>query len=355
MEAAAAGTYGREDSHPVDLVTAGVRREALSTRRAADTCDAVPPTRKPGYGGSVDDPIVVLGVPTALGGHRAGMEHTPAGLRRVGLLERAATRVPLAATRFHDAGDLEIVPGFRPDPDQRAKNRALIAAFLPRLADRVARELSFAGADARLFILGGDCTAHAGALAGLRRRRSGLRIALAWFDAHGDFNTPGTTPSGNVWGMPFAMACGRGDGDLLAACDAPSVEMRRAALLGGQVLDEQESRDLAASPVAHFGAGMLATDAGRAALRSWLTTTLADADGIYLALDMDCVDAAEGLAVQMPEPHGMTLATVEAAVRTIADCGPVLGIGATAVNLEQGDGPRTVDAIARLAAAAFGG
>ena len=47
--------------------------------------------------------------------------------------------------------------------------------------------------------------------------------ALAWFDAHGDFNTPDTTPSGNVWGMPFAMICGRGEPDLLAACDAPTV------------------------------------------------------------------------------------------------------------------------------------
>ncbi|HMK93013.1 MAG TPA: arginase family protein, partial [Thermoleophilia bacterium] len=247
MEAAAARTYGREDSRPVDLVTAGVRREALPTRRAADTCDAVPPTRRPGYGGSVDDPLVVLGVPTALGGHRAGMEHTPAGLRALGLLERSATRPSLAAGRLHDAGDLGIEPGFRPDPDRRAKNRALIADFLPRLADRVAEVLAVAGDHAGLFILGGDCTAHAGALSGLRRLRPDLRIALAWFDAHGDFNTPDTTPSGNVWGMPFAMACGRGDADLLAACDAPSVEMRRAALLGGQVLDEQESRDLAAS------------------------------------------------------------------------------------------------------------
>ena len=85
--------------------------------------------------------------------------------------------------------------------------------YLPRLADaRRGRARRRAGdPDARLLVLGGDCTSQVGALAGLRRARPGARFGLVWFDAHGDFNTPDTTPSGNVWGMPFAMLCGRGD------------------------------------------------------------------------------------------------------------------------------------------------
>ena len=165
-----------------------------------------------------------------------------------------------------DAGDAPNDPGWAHDPDPRAKNRALICAYLPRLATHVHDALAGAGPDARLLLLGGDCTSHAGAMAGLRRARPAARFAIAWFDAHGDFNTPDTTPSGNVWGMPFAMIVGRGDPDLLAACDAPTVDAGDAALLGGQVLDETESRMLAASRVAHFGAGMLGTDAGLAAL-----------------------------------------------------------------------------------------
>ncbi|MGZ3587213.1 MAG: arginase family protein [Candidatus Limnocylindrales bacterium] len=298
-------------------------------------------------------PIVLLGVPTALGGHREGMERSPAGLRELGLVQRLTHRPAPAGVELIDAGDLPIEPGFRADPDPRAKNRALICQFLPRLAERAASALASAGQDARLFVVGGDCTAHAGALAGLRRRRPSVRIALAWLDAHGDFNTPATTPSGNVWGMPFAMACGRGEADLLAACDAPTVEPRRAALLGGQVLDEQEARDLAASPAAHFGAGLLATPAGQAALAAWAASTIADADGLYLALDLDCIDAAEGLAVQMPESHGMSLATVQRCVRALAAAGPVLGFGATTVNLANGDAQRTVEAIATLAEAAL--
>ena len=77
-----------------------------------------------------------------------------------------------------------------------------------------------------------------GALAGLRAARPSARFAIAWFDAHGDFNTPDSTPSGNVLGMPFAMICGRGDPDLVAAAEGPTVEEADAALARGQVLDE---------------------------------------------------------------------------------------------------------------------
>jgi arginase len=218
----------------------------------------------------------------------------------------------------------------------------------------VAASLAGGDPDARLLVLGGDCTSNAGAMAGLRRARPGLRLGLAWFDAHGDFNTPDTTPSGNVWGMPFAMACGRGDADLVGAVDGPSVAEADAALLGGQVLDEVESRMLAASSVAHFGAGMLATDAGQAALSAWASIVSARIDAWYIAFDLDALDASGGYSLAMPEPDGLALATATAAVRAIAASGEVLGFGATAA-MARPDvdlGP-TVDAIAALTEAAF--
>ena len=289
-------------------------------------------------------PLLVVGVPTALGGHFAGMERTPAELRRLGLLDALAELAPT------DTGDLAIEPGFREDPDPRAKNRDLIAAMLPRLADRVAAALA-EDADARLLVLGGDCTAHAGALAGLRRIRPDARIGLAWFDAHGDFNTPDTTPSGNVWGMPFAMILGRGEPDLVAAAEGPTVRMDHAALLGGQVLDEQESRDLAASPVAHFGAGMLATDAGRAALGAWARALPVDA--IYVAFDVDAIDASERIGVAMPEPRGLALQTAVESLRILAAAKPILGFGATGVVVADGDMRKTIDGVSTLARAAM--
>jgi arginase len=299
-------------------------------------------------------PITIVGVPTALGGHLSGMEFAPAGLRALGLVDMLQAAPGLAGVEVRDAGDLAIEPGFRPDPDPRAKNRAEICAFLPRERDLVVTAIGGAdGAQTRLLILGGDCIAHAGAMAGLRAARPDARYAIAWFDAHGDFNTPDTTPSGNVWGMPFAMLCGRGDPDLVAAVDGPTVMEQDAALFGGQVLDETESRMLASSRVAGFGAGMLGTKAGLATVEAWARSVATRVDGIYIAFDMDCLDGAEGWAVTMPEPDGLALETAEAAIRVLASAMPVVGFGPTGVTLANGDGPKTASAAARLAEAAF--
>lgn len=296
-------------------------------------------------------PISIVGVPTALGGHLSGMELAPAGLRAAGVVDAVRSRPGLAGAKITDHGDVHIEPGFRPDPDPTAKNRALIAEFLPREAAMVA---SAVGADpqTRLFILGGDCTAHTGATAGLRDARPGARHAIAWFDAHGDFNTPDTTPSGNVWGMPFAMLCGRGAADLVDAV-GPSIREEDAALLGAQVLDETESRMLSASPVALFGAGMLAGPAGLAALDGWARAVGERVDGIYIAFDLDALDASGRWAVTMPEPDGLALETAAAAIDTLATRIPVVGFGATAITLANGDVPATIGAIAVLAEAAF--
>ena len=299
--------------------------------------------------------VAVVGVPTALGGHLPGMERTPRGLRDLGLLERLAARPGLAGARIRDAGDLRIEPGFRSDPDPRAKNRAAICEFLPRERDLVASILAVAdGGDApALLVLGGDCTAHAGAMAGLRAAWPERLLAIAWFDAHGDFNTPDRTPSGNVWGMPFAMICGRGHDDLVAAASGPTVDDEDAALFGGQVLDEAESRALAASRISHFGAGMLATQAGQAAVRGWASVVGARVDGLYIAFDTDCLDASGRWAVTMPEPDGLSLETAVATIGALAAVIPVVGFGPTGITLANGDAEGTADAVARLTEVAF--
>jgi arginase len=282
------------------------------------------------------------------------MDRTPTELRARRLVDRLSRRPGLATAPLVDAGDAPVDPGWAADVDQRAKNRTLLCENLPRVVGHVAAALAPAPPTSRALVLGGDCTSHAAALAGIRRARPGLgRIALAWFDAHGDFNTPDTTPSGNVWGMPFAMACGRGDPDLVAAVDGPTVLEADAALLGGQVLDETESRILAASPVAHFGAGMLADPAGLAALAGWATLVAERVDGLYVAFDLDALDAAAGWALAMPESGGLSLDAAAAAVRTLARRIPVIGFGATAVRFDATIDPaaadRTVEAVAVLA------
>ena len=154
------------------------------------------------------------------------------------------------------------------------------------------------------------------------------------------------------------MARGHGDPDLVGAVDGPTVRDEDAALLGGQVLDEAESRMLASSGVAHFGAGMLGGPAGLAALDAWARTVATRVDGCYIAFDMDVLDAADGWALTMPEPDGISIATAIAAVRLLADALPIDGIGLTAMTIRAetpaADIERTIDAVAALTETALG-
>ena len=301
--------------------------------------------------------IAIVGSPTALGGHFGGMERGPEALRGARVVERLRARAGLAGATIVDHGDAPNDPGWAPDPDPIMKNRDRIIAYLPRLTATIETALGAGGGavtGSRLLLLGGDCTSHAAAMVALKRRNPGARLAIVWFDAHGDFNTPTTTPSGNVWGMPFAMLCGRGDSGLVAACEGPTVQEEDAALVGGQVLDELESRMLAASPVAHFGAGMLAGVAGLSALEAWARLVGSRCDAMYVAFDLDAIDSSEPLSVAMPERGGLSVWTAEVALRLLAATNNIVGFGATAVMPRSGtDLMRTAEVVAQLAEAAL--
>jgi hypothetical protein len=294
-------------------------------------------------------PIVIVGVPTSLGGHLSGTERTPVGLRELGLVAALRTRPMLGGAEIRDAGDLAIDPGFVADDDPRAKNRARICEFLPRerASWRRDRRRSTQPDEPRFFVLGGDCTANAGrwpARARPSRTTPGDRLVRC---PRRPQRRP--TPSGNIWGMPFAMLCGRGDPDLVSAADGPSVD-KRTPLLGDRC-STRPSREIAASRIAHLGPGC--SHAGRHrrprrwALRSGARSTRSTSRSTWLPR------RSGGWALTMPETGGLSLPSALAAVRTLASAIPVAGFGATAVTLANGDGPKTVDAIAQLAEAAF--
>jgi arginase len=150
----------------------------------------------------------------------------------------------------------------------------------------------------RPLVLGGCCCSHVGAVVGLAARHG--RLGVVWFDAHGDLNTPETSPSGNAWGMPLRMIVDRG-----------AVDPADVAVVGARNLDPPEVEFIAAAGI-HDDA----------------QPVLDRVDRVYVALDCDVFEPTE-LRSFMPEPGGPTLAEVERTLAVIRKSAVVVGAGLT--------------------------
>ena len=163
----------------------------------------------------------------------------------------------------------------------------------------------------RPLVLGGCCCAHLGAIEGLSQRYD--RLAVVWIDAHGDLNTPQSSPSGNPWGMPLRMLL---DGGAIAADDV--------VLVGARSLDPPETEFIHS---ARIHTGPLAVDAA-----------LAGAEAVYVALDADSIDPSQ-IAAFMPEPNGLQLDDVERMLVGIAVSARVAGVGFTGLVRDRANEP----------------
>jgi arginase len=153
----------------------------------------------------------------------------------------------------------------------------------------------------RPLVLGGCCCAHIGAI---ERLASGHdTLAVVWIDAHGDLNTPATSPSGNAWGMPLRLLL-----------DGGAIEPGDVALVGARNLDPGEVEYIERVGI-HTGGDAVAQ-------------ALEGAGAVYVALDADAVEPGE-LAVYMPEPEGLSLPELEELLRGIAGSARLAGAGLT--------------------------
>jgi arginase family enzyme len=168
----------------------------------------------------------------------------------------------------------------------------------------------------RPLVLGGCCCSHVGAVEALAARHD--RLGIVWLDAHGDLNTPETSPSGNAWGMPLRMLI-----------DAGAVRAEDVALVGARNLDPPEVEFIE-----------------RSGIHDDADAVLDRVDCVYVALDCDVFEPSE-LGVFMPEPGGPTLQQVERQLGSIRASGSVVGAGLTGLAPD----PQNVEKLERLAAA----
>jgi arginase len=291
--------------------------------------------------------VRLIGVPTDYGANRRGVDMGPSAIRYAGLAERVE-----AVVACEDAGDLAAARPEETDPETEEFDGR--ARFLPAVKDVVGRleaRVADALADGTTpVVLGGD---HSIAVGSLRATARDAEVGVVWFDAHGDFNTPETTPSGNVHGMSLAAALGVGP--FAGVGWAPAgIDPEHVALVGLRDLDPGERRALRASDVAAYTMNDVDERGIASVVEEALGVATRAADGIHVSLDLDWLDPDEAPGVGTPVRGGVTYREAHAAMESVAGTGALRSMDVVEVNPIMDERNRTAELATELVASAFG-
>jgi arginase len=295
--------------------------------------------------------IKVLGVPLDLGAGHRGVDMGPSAIRVAGLLEGLRT----LGYDVADLGNIHVpTPGSRDPGDPKARFLKEIAAACTEVCDVLLAELD---ADTRPVLLGGDHSLAIGSIAGVASywRKRGQKIGLIWVDAHADMNTPQTTESGNIHGMPLATVLGMGPPELTGIGGfQPKVLPENTALIGIRSIDKLERETVRKSGVSVF----TMRDVDEKGLRNCMERALEIANrgtaGFQLSYDVDGVDAFEAPGVGTPVRGGLTYREAHLVSEMAFDSKRLLGMDITEVNPVEDERNQTARLAAELVFSAFG-
>jgi len=273
--------------------------------------------------------IEIIGAPLDLGAGRRGVDMGPSAMRLAGLNDRLAS----LGYEVEDLGNIVVdQPENLPVGPTNARYLPQIAHTCTRLAEMVEKT---AGEGRVPLVRGGDHTVAMGTVSGMSRhfRKRGQKLGLIWIDAHADMNTPESSPSGNVHGMPLACLIGCGPAELTHIGGyAPTVESGSVALVGLRSVDEIERLNVRAAGVHAF----TMRDIDERGLRSVMLEAIEHATkgtaGVHLSFDMDAVDPQEAPGVGTPVRGGITYREAHLAMETVCDCGLMASMEVVEVN-----------------------
>jgi arginase len=239
-----------------------------------------------------------------LGAGRRGVDMGPSAIRLAGLDERIAS----LGYEVDDLGNVSVVqPECTPVGPQRARYLAQITKTCERLAAMVETALD----QQKLpLVLGGDHSIAIGTVAGVSNhyRKKGEKIGLIWIDAHADMNTPDTSPSGNIHGMPLACCIGKGPPELTDLYGfSPKVDPKNVALVGIRDVDKLEVEQVRSAGMQAFTMRDIDEQGLRSVIESAIRTASDGTAGFHLSFDMDAVDPREAPGVGTPVRGGLTL------------------------------------------------
>ena len=273
--------------------------------------------------------IEIIGVPVDLGAGRRGVDMGPSAIRVADL----EARLEQLGHQVEDIGDLDVMI---PETQQVGEGKLRYKEPILAMCDALRKQVEQALARGRLpLVLGGDHSIAIGSVAGTACHfgREGQSLGLIWFDAHGDANTPDTTPSGNIHGMSLAVAIGHGDRDLVSLGDrAPKVQPRNTVLIGIRDVDPGERETLKRVGVTVYTMRDIDERGMRDVVDEAIRIAADGTAGIHLSFDLDVVDPEDAPGTGTPVWGGITYREAHLAMEMLSDRAEIVAIDLVEVN-----------------------
>ncbi|MCC6297938.1 MAG: arginase [Anaerolineales bacterium] len=291
--------------------------------------------------------IDIIGVPMDLGQNRRGVDMGPSAIRYANL----RAKLESLGHVVEDKGNIEVpILETCSITDPKLKYIDCVVPMGRRVAGAVATSVQ--GGRFPL-VLGGDHSLSVGSVRGAAKQ---IKLGLLWLDAHADFNTHETTPSGNIHGMPLAALCGLGDPRLTALWDEtpPVVDPSRVAILGARDLDLGEKDNLRTAGALVMSMEQVDRMGMLAALEKCIERISRDTDGIYLSMDMDALDPRFAPGVGTPVPGGLTYREAHLVCEVLAETGKLIGMDIVEVNPILDERNHTAQLAVEFACSALG-
>jgi arginase len=311
--------------------------------------------RRPSAAGVENFPgrkIRILGVPLDLGQSRRGVDMGPSAVRVAGL----QVRLEALGHQVQDGGNIAVeIAETQSMGEHDAKYLHAITETCTREAEQVIAALA---AGETPLVLGGDHSIAVGTVSGVAEfyRRKEQKIGLIWMDAHADINTPQTSPSGNVHGMPVAALTGLGPDELKDIFGwSPKVAPENVVLVGLRDIDATEKANIRRAGITEV---YTMRDIDERGLRTVMEEAVRAAGrgtaGYHISLDMDWIDPEDAPGVGTPVRGGATYREAHLAMEIIADDGRMLSFELVEVNPVIDEHNRTADLAVELTSSAFG-
>jgi len=295
--------------------------------------------------------IRVIGTPLDLGASRRGVDMGPSAVRVAGL----EARLEAIGHEVEDAGNVSVaIAEQKKEGNPRAKYLKEITATCTKEAELVLKTLELGKVPV---VLGGDHSIAAGTVSGVSEffRRRGERIGLVWIDAHADINTPESSPSGNVHGMPLAAILGLGPAELANIFNfSPKVAAENTVIVGVRDIDETEKENIRRAGVEVFTMRDIDERGMRTVMEEALRIAGRDTAGYHISLDMDWIDPEDAPGVGTPVRGGATYREGHLAMEIIADHARMTSFEVVEVNPVIDEHNQTANLAVELTLSAFG-